>query len=293
MPVAAPLAHLQLLRVAGADRLAFLQAQLAQDLRRLGPGRALRYAWADARGRVLLAGEVFGWQDALWLSVPATLAVAMRDRLRLFVLRAKATVELAGIRLAGRLLDGALPAVVHGLPLPAQALELRSAATWCMLRTHADQLLVCAEDAAILAEPGLPGSPLDTMAWMLGDIRAGFARIEPGAGSYTPQMINLELAGAIAFDKGCYPGQEVITRTRHLGHLKRRLFRYAGSCPPPVPGTAVLDAQGGTVGTVVMAAATGRGSEMLAVVGLDAAGGPLFAGPACPLQQLGLPYAIP
>lgn len=292
---AASLRHLQLLRVAGAGRQAFLQSQLTQDLRRLEPGLALRYAWADARGRVLLAGELFAWREALWLTVPSALAQAIRDRLHLFVLRAEVTVELADIRLAGRLLHDAAPALLHGLPLPAQPLGLGTAAAWCMLRTHADRLLVCTTDDAILAESALPGSALDDTAWMLGDIRAGFARIDTGTGSHTPQMLNLDLAGAISFDKGCYPGQEIVTRTRHLGRLKRRLFRYAGPCPPPAPGAAVFDAEGSEAGAIVMAAATSAGSEMLAVLSLEATGGALFADPERRqrLQPLDLPYSVP
>lgn len=292
---AASLRHLQLLRVAGADRQAFLQSQLTQDLRRLEPGLALRYAWADARGRVLLAGEVFSWREALWLTTPSALTEAIRDRLRLFVLRAEVTIDLADVRLAGRLLHDEEPTLVHDLPLPAQPLGIGTAAAWCMLRTHVDQLLVCTTDGAIPAESALPGSALDDAAWRLGDIRTGFARIDTGTGSHTPQMLNLDLAGAISFDKGCYPGQEIVTRTRHLGRLKRRLFHYAGSCPPPAAGAAVFDAGGGEAGAIVMAAATSTGSEMLAVVSLEAAGGALFADPGRRqrLQLLDLPYSIP
>lgn len=39
-------------------------------------------------------------------------------------------------------------------------------------------------------------------------------------------MLNLDLLGAISFDKGCYTGQEVVARTQNLGSSKRRLMRY-------------------------------------------------------------------
>ena len=44
--------------------------------------------------------------------------------------------------------------------------------------------------------------------------------------NYTPHMLNLDLLGAISFDKGCYTGQEIIARTQFLGNSKRRLMRY-------------------------------------------------------------------
>ena len=39
-------------------------------------------------------------------------------------------------------------------------------------------------------------------------------------------MLNLDLLGAISFEKGCYTGQEVVARTQNLGKSKRRLMRY-------------------------------------------------------------------
>ena len=39
-------------------------------------------------------------------------------------------------------------------------------------------------------------------------------------------MLNLDLIGAISFDKGCYTGQEIVARTENLGRVKRRVNRY-------------------------------------------------------------------
>lgn len=290
-----PLQALQLLRVAGSDRHAFLQGQLTQDLRPVTAARGSRYAWADAQGRVLVAGELFTWNEAFWLTVPTALAEATVRRLRLFVLRAQVTIELAACGLEGRLLPAAAASVLQGSMLPAEPLACTATADWCALRVDAERLLLAAAAPAL---PGLlaalPGNAADASAWALADIRAGFARLESAAGVYIPQMLNLDLAGAVGFDKGCYPGQEIITRTRHLGRLKRRLFRYAAGLPPLVPGDPLF-AAGGECGTVVLAAATATDCEVLAVVRLDAAAGPVFADAALrrPLLPRELPYEIP
>ena len=39
-------------------------------------------------------------------------------------------------------------------------------------------------------------------------------------------MLNLDVLGAIAFDKGCYTGQEVIARAHYRGRVKRRMQRF-------------------------------------------------------------------
>jgi folate-binding Fe-S cluster repair protein YgfZ len=105
-------------------------------------------------------------------------------------------------------------------------------------------------------------------------------------------MLNLELVGGVSFTKGCYPGQEIVARSQHLGQVKRRLARFA-SVERAGPGDSVLDL-GHRVGTVVNAAPAAPGGwEVLAVVQIDA-GATLSLrkdGPA--LQPLSLPYASP
>jgi len=286
---------LQLLRVAGADRQAFLQGQLTQDLRLITPTRAVRYAWADAQGRVLVAGEAFDWRDALWLTVPAMLAAGIVRRLRMFVLRAQVTVEVAEVMLAGCIPAAGAALALPGATLPARPLECSATAEWLALRPDAGRLLIAAPAGAwpaLLAAQ--PGTPADADAWTLADIRAGFARIGTATGAYIPQMLNLDLAGALSFDKGCYPGQETVTRTRHLGRLKRRLLRFGAGLPPPAAGDPVFGPAGES-GAVVLAAPAATHSELLAVVRLEAAAGPLFADAQLrqPLAPLALPYGIP
>ena len=43
---------------------------------------------------------------------------------------------------------------------------------------------------------------------------------------YTPHMLNLDLINAVDFNKGCYPGQEVVARTHFKGLSKRRTFKF-------------------------------------------------------------------
>jgi tRNA-modifying protein YgfZ len=106
-------------------------------------------------------------------------------------------------------------------------------------------------------------------AWELAEIQAGIPEVYPQtSGQFVAQMLNLDKIGAVSFTKGCYPGQEIVARTHHLGRVKRRarLFRAAGA--PPVPGESLAD----TAGTVVRAAAAADHCLVMAVVADDAAG---------------------
>lgn len=124
-------------------------------------------------------------------------------------------------------------------------------------------------------------------------VRAGLPEVYAATSEqWIPQMLNLDLLGAIGFTKGCYPGQEIITRTRHLGRVKRRMFRYRCEGAALAPASP-LHFAGNKVGEVVRSAPTAEGSECLAVVDLEAAGQALTtaAGERC--TQLPLPYPIP
>jgi folate-binding Fe-S cluster repair protein YgfZ len=96
----------------------------------------------------------------------------------------------------------------------------------------------------------------------------------------------------VSFDKGCYPGQEIVARLNNLGGVKRRARRYASGEAPPAVGTAIVTADGVEVGEVVRSAAAGSGSELLAVVDNAAVDAPLAAGGAS-LRALALPFPVP
>ncbi len=268
--------HLRLIAITGADRQAFLQGQLTQDVRSAGPAATVLAGWADAKGRLQFAGHLFPWQagagEALALLVPAELAEALVRRLRLYVLRARVQVDVPELRLTGVVVTG--PDEV-----PAGALRLAGAPARFLL--------------AGAAVGGAEAGTIDD--WRLADIRDGLpAVLAATAGEFVPHTLNLDLLGAISFTKGCYTGQEIVARMKYLGRVKRRMFRFGAATPPPVPG-ATLAGSRGVAGQVVSSAATPGGCEFLAAVVLDELAGPLFLdGDAqVPVDRLGLPYAVP
>lgn len=78
--------------------------------------------------------------------------------------------------------------------------------------------------------------------------------LPPNREMFLPQWVNLDLIGGVSFKKGCYPGQEIIARTRYLGEVKRRMVKVVGAGDPPAAGTPCFSAAMGeqTVGRVVL-----------------------------------------
>ena len=71
------------------------------------------------------------------------------------------------------------------------------------------------------------GGADDRASWERADIAAGLPQVYTATSeAFVAQMLNLDLLGAIAFDKGCYTGQEVIARAHYRGRVKRRLQRW-------------------------------------------------------------------
>ena len=65
----------------------------------------------------------------------------------------------------------------------------------------------------------------DRADWTLLDIHAGIpAILSKTQEAYVPQMVNLDLIGAVNFKKGCYPGQEIVARVHYLGKIKQRMY---------------------------------------------------------------------
>ena len=116
---------------------------------------------------------------------------------------------------------------------------------------------------------------------------------------FVPQSANWDLVGGIDFQKGCYPGQEIVARMQYLGRLKERLLRFHVDGEPPDAGTRLYSQRFGDqpCGTVVNAApAPEGGSEMLAVVQWEAAAsGRVHLGShdGPPLAPRELPYVVP
>jgi folate-binding protein YgfZ len=76
---------------------------------------------------------------------------------------------------------------------------------------------------------------------------------------HLPEPLNLDLSGAISFDKGCYTGQEVIARMHYLGKAKKRLFQFTTIESATIDsGMPVFDQRGNNIGEVFSVTSTSK-----------------------------------
>jgi len=281
------------LEARGADAAAFLHAQLGRAIADLDPTFAPLAAWADARGRVRALLRVCRLAERWLLVTPRDGADELLKKLRVFVLRSKVTLARADdVHVAALLGDGdewLAARDVRAADAPPNRLVRRGELALIRVGPSYWQALG-APDALLSFTAGL-GAAGATDA-TLAEIGLGIPAITPTlAERFVAQMLNLDKLDAVSFDKGCYPGQEIIARVHNLGGVKRRARRFAASAAPPALGTPVLAADT-PVGEVVRSAEARFGCEMLAVVEHTTAGSPLTCAGE-PLEELPLPYDVP
>ena len=295
-PALCPLADMGVIEVAGAEAEAFLNAQLSCNVDSGKPLRATLAAWHDARGRVLNVLRAI-WTGERWLLLAKGADIeALIRRLRMFVLR-------ADVRLRNASDDWRAAAVLGGIDRwlerrsitlgeqPGDASMLDGA---FFIRVGARfTWLVAAGEFPEYLESDCPVGRDESGA--VEEIRLGLVDVTPElAGRFTAHMLNLDRLGAVAFDKGCFPGQEVIARTQNLGSVKRRVFRFSGELKHvPAVGSTLLNPSGNAAGEVVRAATTAeKRVELLAVVRVGAALGDLTCADevSVPLARNSLPW---
>lgn len=275
--VKAPLSGLRVVRVTGSDAESFIHAQFTADCRGLASGTHLLTAWCSPKGRVLFAPQLIATGDGFHLLLPASQAAAFARRLRMYVLRARVEVSDPGADFGVMLLAGpvafARPPAFDGIPGAASASSSDGRRHWL------------SGPQAALAEiwPTLAAEAVGANAARLLAIRAGLFELEEQTSDvFLPQELDLDRSGGVSFEKGCYPGQEIVARVRFRGTVKRRLARL-GSRGELVPaaGTRLLAGEDTPAGTVLAAArASAQTLEMLAVLDVDAPATRLAAGGA-------------
>lgn len=278
------------IRATGTDARSFLHGQLTQDTQHLEPGRARLAGYCSPKGR-LLASFVM-WTEAasgdVLLACSADLLPGTLRRLSMFVLRAKCRLSDAT---AERTLYGWAGAAVPG----AQPWDVSEGAGGTAVRLPD----AAGQHRALWAgaEPPVPEA-LAPEDWRWLEVMSAVPRIVAATvEQFVPQMINLEAVGGVNFQKGCYPGQEVVARSQYRGTLKRRAF-LVRSTAALQPGQEVFDAAdpGQPAGMVVLAAApAGLPAVALVELKVAAAEGRLSAvSPEGPrLTVLPLPYELP
>lgn len=305
--VVVPLTHLGLIRARGEEAAGFLHNLFSNDVKTQTPGQARWNSFNSAKGRMLASFLVWRQGEDYLLAPAADLQPALLKKLSLYVLRAKVKLsdpgsEVVMLGVAGP--SAATLLTAAGVGHPPEVMGVASADSIQVIRVteSAYLLAVPADQAPILFDRlvAAGGQAAGTAAWQAGAVAAGLPLITlPTQEEFVAQMLNYELIGGVSFNKGCYPGQEIVARTQYLGKLKKRMYRVRlGADAQPSPGQDLYapdfaDQSAGKLVNVVPAAE--GGFEALAVLQTSSAeAGQVHLGaPDGPrLEFLPLPYAL-
>jgi tRNA-modifying protein YgfZ len=272
-PRGTPLSHLGVVQVEGVDAIRFLQGQLSNDVAKLVPGSVMLAGLHNPQGRAIaLLRLVLAAPERVLAVLPKELVAPVSARLSKFVLRAKVKIT-----------DGSDAWIVEAAVTPDDA-PLNSV-----------QVVARAE-----SESGAAANPVAIEAWHAREIAAGMPQVYAATSeAFVAQMLNLDTVGGVAFDKGCYTGQEVIARAHYRGKVKRRMqrFRTIGPATFTAGGSGALP-DGRTFKVVDALKLPDGRCEFLAVAPLtvgaiDAEEPGAVASTATPVEQLPMSYALP
>ncbi len=302
-----------LIHIHGPDAEDFLQSQFSNDIRTMTRNQGQSSCYCNPKGRIIALlrcgpacdQNASGNQPTgYFLTLPKSLEETVLQRLNLYRMRAKVEINTS----SGFVHFGARgTAVSHWLReqslLPdANPYRCKTTGTCQVIRLDANRYLLIAPPAqAIEFWEKLRSfcQMADIEHWRLADILAGTpVVIKDTSELFTPQMLNLDLLGAISFSKGCYPGQEIIARMHYLGRNRQRMIRCVGTTDTSIRAGMPIygSAANLKIGTVVNAVSKPDGScHLLASVKLDFVNQALYANSAqgLALQPQPLPYPIP
>ncbi len=300
------LAQFGLIRFSGAEAQTFLHNQLSCDVAALTRNKSTYGSYCTPKGRVLATFLLWRSGEDFFMQLPSPLREPIQKLLSKYILRSKvkatdASSDWTLIGVAGKDAAALVQRVVGNAPQGLHEVSQTKDAT--VIRLPGDRCeIVAARDASTgildsLSDDARKANP-DYWDWL--DIRAGVAVILAATQeAFVPQMVNLDLIGGVSLTKGCYPGQEIVSRMHYRGTLKQRMYlaNIAGS-ERPQPGEKLYSSDFGeqACGTIVNAARSPEGAcDVLAVIQIASAerGAVRWKSPEGPaLSMLPLPYDL-
>ncbi len=265
------------LEVAGADRAAFLQGLVSNDVTKAGPSRAVFAALLTAQGKYLHDFFIAALGEALYLDCESSRLEDLKKRLSLYKLRSKVSLADASGRFIVAAAWGGDALKRLGLASPGAAKAFAGGLA------YADPRL--ADLGARFLIPRGKESEITALGFTISDAAAyDRHRLALGVPDGSRDLVveksillesGFEELNGVDFQKGCYMGQELTARTKYRALIRKRLLPVKVEGPLPAPGTPIM-AGGEDVGEL----RSGADGMALAMLQLDALDVPLSAGGA-------------
>ena len=260
-------------KIAGEDARKFLNGLLTTDIADVTPGRAAFAALLTPQGKIMVDMIVTeaSAEDGggFFLDCPRALSGTLTDRLNFYKLRAKLRIEDLSEALGVLAIWNSGGETEYGLCYGDP--RLGALGSRCILPPH-----LAAEAAADLGATLTEAKEYEAHRIALGAPRGG---LDFQYNDAFPHEADMDQLNGIDFDKGCYVGQEVVSRVEHRGTARKRVVPVTFADFGPEAGVAVW--VGETSAGVMGSSANGRGLAMLHLSRVGdalAAGTPIMSG---------------
>lgn len=298
-----PLAHQSVFSVIGPQASEFLQGQLSCDMNSVNETGSGLGAHCNVKGSMVALFRLFSVENGFWLRVSHDLADKARTNINKYIIFSKADAtdlsnEIVGLGLMGpgattlieRLFEHA-PSEVNGTVRSGNKVASR-------VPGNRFELWLPVNEAEEILPKLLEGTALgSTNDWQAAEIQAAIPDVtEAISETFIPQMANLQVFEGVSFTKGCYTGQEIVTRLQHRGKLNKPMYLAQLSAEEiPAVGSYIDAENRPKVGQIVNAAKHGDKVVLLAVITKAVADSEtlyLEESPSSTLELLPLPYEL-
>jgi len=237
------LSNVGLVRARGEDAQSFLHGQFTNDLNLVDEENSQLSAYCNPKGRMLAIFRIFKRDGDFYLLLRKDVVEAVLKKLNMFKLMAKVELtdlsnDLVVFGLVGPATDSLLKDNSTQLPSkPEQSITAQDTTVIMLVSENTRMLLISTPKQATNTWNNISDKciPSNHETWDLIDIQHGIPHVSAETSeAFIPQMVNLELIGGVNFQKGCYPGQEIVARTHYLGKPNRRMYRItieSETCP--------------------------------------------------------------
>jgi tRNA-modifying protein YgfZ len=269
-------------KVLDEDARKFLNGLVTTDVTKLQPGLGQFGALLTPQGKIIadfLITEVpSGHGGGFLLDCPRALAQGLADKLGLYKLRAKVRIENLSDSFGVIAAWDGEPAIRPDL---AFADPRERALGWRILAPEN----LAQKIADLIGADLVEASAYEAVRIAHGVPRGGMDFIYSDA---FPHETNMDRLHGVDFAKGCYVGQEVVSRMQHRGTARTRIVRIALDGPSPEAGATILagDKPVGTMGSA-------SGASGLALIRTDRVADALHAGLGLTAGGLALRLADP
>ncbi len=246
-----------IVRIAGPERSAFLQNLLTCNMDLVEKAEPQYGALLTPQGKILFDFLIAGSDEAFLVDLPRPIVPEFVKRLGFYKLRTKIDIEdvsddLAVLAIWDTRKEPEMPALTFADPRLAQ-MGYRAIGARGGL-------------GADLATPGLTRAPLETYHTHRIRLCVPEGGLDFDYGSLFPHDVDMDSLNGVDFAKGCFVGQEVVSRMKHRGTARKRMISAVSEATMPSSGTGIT-ASGKSIGTLC----TSADKTAIALVRLDRA----------------------